>query len=456
MQRLISEIQGYFDGVDRLPVTPAAAPAYIRRLLLDRFDFRRPVPLEALVAETAALLREYSLHTAHRRYFGLFNPGVRPAGVAGDALAAAFNPQMAAWRHSPIGCEIERHTLRWFAPRFGLDPDGCASHFTSGGAEANLTAVLAALTRHFPDYGEYGLRALPAQPVFYVSEEAHHSFHKIAHLTGLGREALRVVPADDRLRLDIEELARRIAADREAGLAPFLVVGTAGTTAAGVIDPLPELAELCARERLWLHVDAAWGGAAALSARLRPLLRGVERADSLTCDAHKWLAAPMGAGMFFCRHPDSVSRTFRVTASYMPDPTGETVDPYVTSIQWSRRFIGLKVFMTLAELGEEGLARLIDAQTELGGELRGKLAASGWELVNDAALPVVCATHPAIREGRTTVRAVVEGVLARGRAWVSEVLLRGRLPAVRACITNYRTTSADLDVLMEELSLGVR
>jgi glutamate/tyrosine decarboxylase-like PLP-dependent enzyme len=371
--------------------------------------------------------------------------------VAADALVALYNPQLAAWSHSPAGNEIERHTLQYLAPRFGLDPDTSAAHFTSGGAEANLTGVLVALTQAFPEYGQRGLRALPAQPVFYVSAEAHHSFHKIAHLAGLGREALRTVPVDEELKLDLQDLERRIAADRAAGLAPFLVVGTAGTTSAGVIDPLEALAELCARERLWLHVDAAWGGAAVFSPRLRPHLAGIERADSLTCDAHKWLAAPMGAGMFFCRHPDSVARTFRVTASYMPDPTRETEDPYVTSLQWSRRFIGLKVFMTLAELGEQGLIRMVESQAELGELLRERLRRAGWRIINHTPLPVVCFTHPRLEEGSVTVRELVERVYERGLVWVSEVLLGGNQAAVRACITNYRTRASDVEYLVEEL-----
>ena len=450
-KRLVREIRAYFSGVDLLPVSPRVSPGELRGRLAEAFDFGCPRPLDELIPQVASLLREASLHTAHRRYFGLFNPGVRPAGVAGDALAALFNPQLAAWQHAPAANEIERHTLLWLARRFGLDPEACAAHFTTGGAEANLTGVLAALTRAFPGYGERGLRGLAAQPVFYASAEAHHSFQKIAHISGLGRQAARGVRADDGLRLDVAELERRIAADRDAGLAPFLVAATAGTTAAGIIDPLEELAALCARERLWLHVDAAWGGAAALCPRLRDHLRGLESADSLTCDAHKWLAAPMGAGMFFCRHPGAVAESFRVAASYMPDPTLQTVDPYVTSLQWSRRFIGLKVFLTLAELGEEGLASMIESQTTLGEELRGRLEAAGWRLVNRTPLPVVCATHPRILEGGTTVKAVVERVLAGGLAWVSEVLLAGRTPAVRACITNYRTTSADVAFLVGEL-----
>ncbi len=451
-KRLIREVRGYFAGVDRLPIAPRVAPEELRARLEQAFDFARPRPLSELIPRAAQVLREASLHTAHRRYFGLFNPGVRPAGVAGDALAAAFNPNLAAWQHGPAANEIEQHTLRWLARRFGLEPEASAAHFTTGGAEANLTGVLAALTRSFPGYGQRGLRALPAQPVFYVSEEAHHSFQKIAHLCGLGREAARPVRVDQDLKMDPAELERRLQADRASGLAPFLVAATAGTTAAGIIDPLEELAGLCARERLWLHVDGAWGAAAALCPGLRAQLRGLERADSLTCDAHKWLAAPMGAGMFFCRHPAALAESFHAEASYMPDPTRQTSDPYVTSVQWSRRFIGLKVFLTLAELGEQGLARMIQQQASLGQELRGRLEAAGWRLVNRTPLPVVCATHPRILEGAISIRAVVERVQARGQAWVSEVMLAGRIPAVRACVTNYRTTPADIAFLVEELN----
>jgi aromatic-L-amino-acid decarboxylase len=450
-KRLIREIRGYFAGVDRLPVTPRVTPAELRARLERTFDFARPRALGELIPQAAQILREASLHTAHRRYFGLFNPGVRPAGVAGDALAAAFNQNLAAWQHGPAANEIERHTLRWLAGRFGLEPDAWAAHFTTGGAEANLTGVLAALTRSFPGYGERGLRALPTQPVFYVSEEAHHSFQKIAHLCGLGREAARPVRVGQDLKLDAAELQRRLEADRASGLAPFLVAATAGTTAAGIIDPLEELADLCARERLWLHVDGAWGAAAAFSPRLREHLRGLERADSLTCDAHKWLAAPMGAGMFFCRHPDALAESFHASASYMPDPTLQP-EPYLTSVQWSRRFIGLKVFLTLAELGERGLVQMIERQAALGQELRGRLEAAGWRLANRTPLPVVCATHPRILEGAVSIRAVVETVQGRGQAWVSEVMLAGRIPAVRACITNYRTTPADVAFLVEELN----
>src|SRR5204863_1107985 len=188
----------------------------------------------------------------------------------------------------------------------------------------------------------------------------------IAHTTRLGRRAVRTGATDRHLKMDLGDLARRVAADRQSGLAPFMVVGTAGTTAAGVIDPLPELAAFCRAEGLWLHVDAAWGGAAVLSPRLRGHLAGIEAADSITCDAHKWFSVPMGAGMFFCRHREAVAEAFRAETSYMPGKTGAVVDPYTTSVQWSRRFIGLKLFMALAERGEAGYVEMIEHQAHLG------------------------------------------------------------------------------------------
>jgi len=290
------------------------------------------------------------VQVTHPRYFGLFNPSVTLASIVADTLVAMYNPQLATWRTSPAANEIERHTLAWLAGKFGLPATTMAS-FTSGGAESNLSAVIVALTRAFPQYGDDGLRSLSASPAIYVTREAHDSFCKIAHMTGIGRRALRTIATNRDLKMDLEDLSRRVAEDRRNGLVPIMVVGTAGTTAAGAIDPLPDLARFCRAESLWFHVDAAWGGAAILSPRLRGHLAGIDHADSITCDAHKWFSVPMGAGMFFCRHPDAVREAFRAQTSYMPGKTaGPVADPYTTSVQWSRRFIGLKLNFPLSSV----------------------------------------------------------------------------------------------------------
>ena len=339
-----SEFARVKDEILEGPIYPDVTPDEIREYLGSRYDFTKAMDMEEVVTDVEQMLRKWQVQVTHPRYFGLFNPSVTLASVIADTLVAMYNPQLASWRTSPAGNEIERYTLGWLAAKFGL-PEETLATFTTGGSEANLSAVLVALTRAFPEYGDDGLRCIGGTPAIYLTDEAHHSFTKIAHMAGLGRNALRTVATHSDLRMDIGDLERRVAEDRKSGFIPFMVIGNCGTTTAGAIDPLPQLGEFCRDEGLWLHIDAAWGGAAVLSPMLRDLLSGIELADSITCDAHKWLSVPMGCGMFFCRHPESAVQAFRAEAAYMPaKATGPAFDPYTTSVQWSRRFIGLKLF----------------------------------------------------------------------------------------------------------------
>jgi aromatic-L-amino-acid/L-tryptophan decarboxylase len=311
-----------------------------------------------------------------------------------------------------------------------------------------LSAVVVALTRAFPDYGENGLKSAAASSVIYLTAEAHNSFNKIAHITGIGRNAMRRVATNQQRQMDINDLTRRVAHDRREGLKPLMVVGTAGTTAAGAIDPLPELAAFCRSEDLWFHVDAAWGGAAVISPRLKSYLDGIDRADSITCDAHKWFSVPMGAGMFFCRYADAVREAFRAETAYMPAKvTGETaLDPYTTTVQWSRRFIGLKLFLSLAHHGESGYVEMIEHQTQMGDRLRESLQRTGWRIVNQTPFPLVCFT----RDGLDIPR-FLANLYQRQIAWMSEVRLDG-VPHLRACITSFRTTEAEIEYVVRELN----
>jgi len=427
------------------PIVPQVTLEEIRGRL-SRYDFATPVSLEEAGADVEQMMRAWHVQVTHPRYFGLFNPSVTFPAVAADTLVALYNPQLATWRTSPAANEIERHTLAWLAGKFGL-PANAFANFTTGGAEANLSAVIVALTRAFPEYGEHGLRSLRAAPTIYLSEEAHHSFNKIAHMSGLGRCALRPVATDADLRMDLNHLARRVAEDRGNGLAPFLVVATAGTTGAGVIDPLPDLARFCRSENLWFHVDAAWGGGAILSPRLKDALAGIEAADSITCDAHKWFSLPMGAGMFFCRHPEAAGAAFHAETSYMPPKTAEQVfDQYTHTVQWSRRFIGLKLFLALAQHGESGYAAMIEHQARMGEVLREALQSAGWRIVNRTPLPLVCFT----REGLDNKR-FLASLYERQIAWMSEVRLAGANPVLRACITSFKTTESDIRWVVGEM-----
>jgi aromatic-L-amino-acid/L-tryptophan decarboxylase len=268
LERACDLIDDYARDVADLPVAPPSLPEEVRAFV-EAVDFERPLAPEAALEHLAEGLRRHQVHTSHPRYFGLFNPAPTTMGVAADALVAAFNPQMATWSHGPMGCEVERYLMRALGERFGYERAIVEGTFCSGGAEANHTALAVALAATFPALARDGLRALPAQPVLYVSREGHHSIHKAARVSGLGEAAVRVVEVDEALGMRPEALAARVAEDRAAGLAPFLVIATAGTTNAGALDPLPALAEIAESDGLWLHVDAAWGGGAARVAERR-------------------------------------------------------------------------------------------------------------------------------------------------------------------------------------------
>jgi glutamate/tyrosine decarboxylase-like PLP-dependent enzyme len=438
-------------SIREIPVVPEGTAAEIRAALAERFDLAAPRPLADVARDVAALLRRWTLHTTHPRYFGLFNPDVHEASIVADALTALYNPQVGGWSHSPAANEMERLTLDYFLRLIGFDPARSYANYTSGGSEANHTAVLAALAARYPAFARRGVPAIGPIPGIYVSTESHHSFVKIARATGLGTDAVRVVPATARFEMDVPALARRLDEDAAHGMPALMIVATAGTTGCGAIDPIDEIAELCAARGIWLHVDAAWGGTGLILPELRDRFRGIERGDSVTWDAHKWLSVSMGAGMFFTRHPDAVREAFEVHTSYVPTPSEGTVDQYQATLQWSRRFIGLKVLMTLATLGEPGVRSVLAHQMAMGDLLRGRLREGGWVIVNDTPLPLVCFTHERIRSGEISTGEVVGRVLASRRAWISEVVLGERERTLRACITSHRTEPADLDVLLAEL-----
>lgn len=452
---LVETIEKYIEGIREIPVAAEPTPEAARSLV-KRFDFSRPLAPEEAIRMAADALSRTQVHTPHPRYFGLFNPTPTTVGIAADALVAAFNPQLAAWKHNPFAVEAERHLIRELGSRFGYDAETSDGVMTSGGSEANHTSLLAALTHAFPTLHRDGLCGLGAQPVFYVSAESHHSFHKAARLCGLGDSALREIPVDGDLRMEPAALESTIRDDREKGLAPFLVVGTVGTTSAGAIDPLREIGEIAARENLWFHADAAWGGAAALVPELRPLLVGIERADSITLDAHKWLSAPMGAGIFLSQHSEILHKAFHISASYVPPQAAgiETADFYESSMQWSRRFIGLKVFLSLAVVGWDGYAEVLRQTTAMGVELRRGLDANDWEVVNSTPLPICCFQDRSSQQGRSAahLEAIAQGVITSGKAWISTTRLRSAVPVLRACITSYRTNGEDLRILISALN----
>ncbi|MDX1502739.1 MAG: aminotransferase class V-fold PLP-dependent enzyme [Thermoanaerobaculia bacterium] len=454
LRAALEQVESYLEEVADLPVSVPVDSEGIARHL-EGFDFERPLRPKEAVERIARGLREGLVHVAHPSYFGLFNPTPSTMGVAADLLAAGFNPQLATRGHAPLPVAIERRLVRELGVRFGYPPERVEGTFCSGGAEANHTALLAALTRRFPEYPRHGARALRSPPVLYMAGQGHDSVRKAARVSGLGSDSVRELGVDERLRLDPEVLAAQVRVDVEHGYTPFLVVATAGATASGVVDPLAEVAQVAAEEELWMHVDAAWGGGAALVPEQAGLLEGIARADSITFDAHKMLSVPMGAGIFLTRH-SILERIFGVSASYMPISTaGEEggPEPWSSSLQWSRRFIGLKLFLTLAVAGWEGYAATLRRQIAMGDRLRQALAAQSWRVVNETPLPVVCFVDGSSPEGSRSERleAIAGEVVNGGEAWLSTVRLGSLGPALRAAVCSFRTGEREVDALVAAL-----
>jgi aromatic-L-amino-acid decarboxylase len=415
------------------------------RSKLSDCDFRSPKAMDDLLCWTIAQLEHGIVHVTHPRYFGLFNPMPTFPSECADRIVAALNPQLATSTTSPVPVEIEAHVIRAVGQRAGFSA-GVFGHFTTGGAEANFTSLLCALTRSEPKFATAGARAFPGAPVFYVSKDSHLAWLKIAHQAGIGRSAARLVDTDGTGRMDAHALQVAISHDKSKGYVPVMIAATAGTTNAGMIDPLNACAEVARSAELWYHVDAAWGGALIASERLRHQLSGLERADSVTIDAHKWFATTMGCGMFITPHGSVLSSAFHVSAEFMPSNLGG-LDPYVTSIQWSRRFLGLRLFLSLAAVGWSGYANHVERAIGLSELLQHRLTTKGWSIANESTLAVTCAIPPS---GSPPPRALVDRLLETGRAWISVATFEGR-DIVRICITHGMTSSADVMQLADDL-----
>ncbi len=409
------------------------------------FDFSEPRALEESLNWVIKELEGGIVHKTHPRYFGLFNPAPTFPSECADRIVGAFNPQLAAATTSPAAVAIEAHVIAAVGKRAGLG-EGSSGHFTSGGSEANFTALICALTSREPRFAAEGARAFAGAPVFYVSADCHLAWIKIAHEAGLGRNGVRIVPTDGCGQMDAAALRRLVAADSSANNVPVMIVATAGTTNAGMIDPLDACSEVARAHGAWYHVDAAWGGGAIASDRLRPVLAGLELADSITIDAHKWLATTMGCGMFLTRRGSTLPEAFQVNNTFMPSQLPSR-DPYMTSMQWSRRFLGLRLFLSLAAAGWRGYGDHIDRAVDNAALLRDQMLRRGWTIANASELAVICLEPPT---GSADPSAIAERVVRSGSAWVSSAHFEGR-SVLRACITHGETSSDDVIALADVL-----
>jgi glutamate/tyrosine decarboxylase-like PLP-dependent enzyme len=439
------ELEQALRRVQAGPVTPTLDLQRFRAEL-NGFDFNEPRPLEDALRWTIERMEHGIVQMANPRYFGLFNPGANFPAQCADRIAGCFNPQLASSASSPVPVALETHMIRTLAHRAGFG-DEATGHFATGGSEANYTALLCALTGAHANFSAEGARAFAGPVKFYTSRDCHIAWLKIAHQAGIGRAALRLVDTDGRGRLDPAALQAAIALDRAAGTVPVMVVATAGTTGGGMIDPLHACADIAKQQGLWFHVDAAWGGAALASNRLRVVLDGIERADSVTIDAHKWFATTMGCAMFITRRGELLSEAFHASTSFMPSSISG-VDPYLNTMQWSRRFLGLRLFLALAAAGWDGMGAHVERGVEVIERIKQRLLALRWTIANDSPLAVLDAIPPAhLGEVRDLVRRVV----ASGRAWVAPALFEGR-DVVRICATHGETGMDDVDALIVALN----
>ena len=437
-----------------MPVSPIAPAGEVAaRMAL-------PIPEEPLpVSEIASLLRpmvlEHSAQCGHPGFLAYISGSGTVPGAAADLLAAGLNPNVGGWSLSPAASELELHLMRWMAGVFGL-PDGAGGLITSGGAASNFTALKAARDTRAPgDARRDGVGGMGL--VLYASEEAHATIAEAADMLGLGERAVRAIPTDDAFRLRVDVLERAVEDDLAQGLHPFAVVATAGTTATGAIDPLPEVADLCDHHGLWLHVDAAYGGAAAFAPALRPLLCGIERADSIAFDPHKWLYTPQSSASLLVRDVATLARSFSIDAAYVREDaehSGRGVNIGELGPQWSRGFQALKVWMSLAAHGTAAYGRRIAHDVDLVRYLDDRVRAHpDLEPMCPVILSIACFRYaPAAVADEARLDALNERLMTEirrdGRTFPSNAVLRGRY-CLRACITNHRTEAAEMDALVD-------
>jgi aromatic-L-amino-acid decarboxylase len=422
--------------------------------------FRRPLPEQGVGAERAyedflADVQPYPLGNTHPRFWGWVIGAGSPLGALADMLAAGFNANVSGLRNSAV--HVEDQVVDWLKELLGY-PAAASGLLASGGSMANLLGLAVGLdARAEFDHAELGLGSAPRRMTLYASRETHSSVDKAVRLLGLGHEALRKIPVDERFRVDVAAMAAAIRDDRARGSYPFLVVGNAGTVNTGACDDLDRLADLAAGEGMWLHVDGAFGAFAAAVPELRGLVRGMERADSLAFDMHKWMHTPIEAACVLVRDAEAHRRAFAHQASYL-EPLERGVGRDNTrfadrGMQLSRGFRALKLWLELKAHGADLYRRLVAQNVAQARRLAELVAgAPELELLAPVDLNIVCFRFVAPGLGEEDLarlnRELLLRLQERGAAVPSHTTLDGKF-ALRVCITNHRTRRYDIDLLVE-------
>lgn len=430
----------------RQPITDSLRQELMNQPLPERG--RDPSELLDTVANT---ILTHPMGNASPRFFGWVNSPPAPLAILGELLAAGLDASVAGGDHAAT--YVEHAVLNWLKALMTF-PAESAGILTSGGSVANLTGL--AVMRYVKAKGQIraeGFYNDTAPMVIYTSTQGHSCIDKAAELLGFGHNYLRKIPVDADYRMNLDALQTQIAADRAAGLRPVCVAASAGTVNTGAIDPLSEIADMCWMEDLWFHVDGAYGGLGILAEQTQGLYNGIERADSLAVDPHKWLYIPVECGCALVRDAQAMRNTFSVVPPYLRD---DKALPWFSEfgIQQSRGFKALKVWLTLQQIGADGYRDLITNDIEMAHILQNKIKArSDFELVAAGPLSVTCFRYrpSGVSDVEALNRQLLGTVQNEGKAFLTSTELNGQF-VLRACIVNFRTKEADLDVLLDVIA----
>ena len=450
----IERLARYFETIESRPVLARTKPGE----LMARFPLEAPEEPEswdAIERDLDRLVEPNLTHWQHPGFMAYFATNGSVPGIVGETLAAGYNQVGILWRSSPASNEMEQAMVRWLANLVGL-PVAFDGQLADTASTASLIALAAAREQAFPDVRRTGLAGLPSA-VVYCSELAHSSIDKACVVLGLGTSGLRKIPTDAEHRMDLAALEAAIAADRAAGRRPIAVVGTAGTTAVTSVDPLPGIAALCRREGLWMHVDAAYAGAAASLPEKRPLFAGWEEADSVVWNPHKWLFLPLECTGLFFRRMERVRKAFSVVPQYLETPEGTAgVREYMDyGVQLGRRFRALKTWITLRTFGATGIRERLRAHIALAERLEADLRREpDVEILAPVPFSVVVFRYApsdlSEPERDALNQRVLEAVNREGRFFISHAVVKGRY-VLRAAIGSLRTEERHLDAFLESV-----
>lgn len=448
----------HFDHAADPPVYPAIGAAELHDLVSE--------PLPRTPQDATLVLRQFSRLAAygrkndHPRMFGYVQSSGNFAGVIGDFLASACNQNVTSWRSAPSATAIELQVIEWIKALIDVAHFG-GGVLLAGGSAANLAALATAIRASTSvDVNARGVAALPGRPVIYASQRVHMSVPKAAALLGLGRDSLRTVGTTPGGQMDVHALRSAIAGERGAGRHVVCVVANAGEVNAGAIDPIDEVADVCAEHGIWLHVDGAYGAFAAAAPRFAAAFAGLARADSIALDPHKWLFAPLDAGCLLVREQAALHRAFTQGASYIDVVADREMSDFAfwdVGPELSRRFRALKLWFALKCHGADAFAAAIERNVDLAQRLAAAIDASAdFERLAPVPLSIVCFRYaPPAREGDAAAlndlnRRLLLEVQRDGDAYVSNAIIDGTF-ALRACIVNHRTTEADVERLLDVL-----